>query len=220
MPEPTSGTPGGDRRDDERRAAERRGASRRTPPPPWRRPWAYVGYGIAGALLVVVLMRTFDDDDEPEISAEDLGTAAVAPAVDSTLSPAASTPPREAMGTGEYERLLAQGEAAVGQRVVTLLFCEQVNSIGMKKEAIVTPSVAALADANGRVAGAECKWGDSPDAQDVLLLVPAGLAPRFAAAPEVQQGFIRRRRVRAELEWIGRSEALDLRNVGVLRAVR
>ena len=68
--------------------------------------------------------------------------------------------------------------------------------------------------------GAECKWGTGVDAPDLLLLVPAHLAPAFAAAPEVQQSFVSRRSVRAELEWIGRSEALALRNVGVLRGLR
>jgi hypothetical protein len=38
--------------------------------------------------------------------------------------------------------------------------------------------------------------------------------------PEVERSFVRRREVSAEVEWIGRSEALALRNVAVLRAIR
>lgn len=214
MPELPSAERGADRRGQDRRNLERR-----TPAPPWRRPWAYVGYGVLASLLLVMLMRMFDED-EPELDASDLTTAKAAPAVDTTRSAASTAPMREAMGTGEYERLVAQGEAALGQRVVTVLFCEQVNSIALQKDEAVNASIASLADANKQVPGAECKWGGDNGAPDFLLIVPPDLAPRFAAAPVAQQGFVRRRQVRAELEWVGRSEALALRNVGVLRAVR
>jgi hypothetical protein len=124
------------------------------------------------------------------------------------------------MGTGEFERLLAQGGAAAGTRVVTRLYCEEVTSLSLTPDRPVPPSVAALADANARVPGAECKWGAEAGAPDLLLLVPPALAPALAGAPEVQQAFVRRRDVRAEIEWIGRSDALALRNVGVLRAIQ
>lgn len=213
MPDPTS-----QQRAADRRGGDRRNNDRRTPVPVWRRPAAYVAYGILAALAVVVLLRTVDGDD-PGLSAEDIGTATAPPAVDSSGSPAAEMPTRVASGAGEFERLLAEGDAAVGQRVATELLCEPVSSITLVPEKMVHASVAALADASSRVPAAECTWGSGSNPPDFLLLVPAELAPRFASVPEVQQGFVRRRRVQAELEWIGRSEALSLQNVGVLRQV-
>ena len=221
MPDPTSeesseearNRRGPDRRGDERRRPERRAA-----PPVWRRPWAFAVYGLLGAFLIVVLSRMLEED-EPAAAGE-VTTAQVSPAVDTVAPPAAGAPPREAMGVGEYERLVAQGDAAAGPRVITQLYCEPVNSVSMNAEATVQASVAALADTNGRVPGAECTWGAGTDAPKLLLLVPADLAPTFAAAPEVQQSFVRRRSVRAEIEWIGSSQALALRNVGVLRGMR
>ena len=222
MPDPSSEESSSqdsrNRRGPDRRGDDRRRPERRAPPPIWRRPWAFAVYGVLGAFAIVVLSRLLEEDD-PTITGE-VTTAAVAPAVDTTSLPAANAPAREAMGVGEYERLVAQGEAAAGQRVITQLYCEPVNSISMKVDIPVSESVATLADANGRVPGADCKWGADTDAPDLLLLVPANLAPAFAAAPEVQQSFVRRRSVRAELEWIGRSDALALRNVGVLRGLK
>jgi hypothetical protein len=222
MPDPSSEESSSqdsrNRRGPDRRGDDRRRPERRAPPPIWRRPWAFAVYGVLGAFAIVVLSRLLEEDD-PTITGE-VTTAAVAPAVDTTSLPAANAPAREAMGVGEYERLVAQGEAAAGQRVITQLYCEPMNSISMDSEAPVIESLAALADASNRVPGAACKWGTGVDAPDLLLLVPADLARAFAAAPEVQQSFVSRRSVRAELEWIGRSEALALRNVGVLRAIR
>ena len=220
MSDPTSEESSGEARGPrgpDRRGDERRNPERRTPPPLWRRPWAFAVYGVLGAFLIVMISRMLEED-EPMLAGE-VTTAEVGPAVDTTNLPAANAPPREAMGVGEYERLVAQGEAVAGQRVITQLYCEQVNSISMNTDAPVSESVAALA-VDGRVPGAECKWGTGADAPDLLLLVPADLAPSFAAAPEVQQSFVNRRSVRAEIEWIGPSDALALRNVGVLRGMR
>ncbi|MBW3628150.1 MAG: hypothetical protein KY464_02520 [Gemmatimonadetes bacterium] len=206
------------RRGADRRGDDRRRPDRRAPRPLWKRPWAYALYGVVGTFLVVMIFRSSGEDEAPAMG--EVTTAPIAPAVDTTASPAAAAPPREALGTGEYERLLAQGDAASGQRVITQLYCEPVNSISMSVETAVSKSVAAVADVNGRVPGAECKWGAAVDAPDLLLLVPPDLAPAFAGAPEVQQSFVRRRSVRAEVEWIGRSDALALRNVAVLRGLR
>lgn len=208
-----------ERREQDRRGGDRRRPERRAPPPLWRRPWAFIAYGVVGAFLIVALTRLIDPD-EPELEPGDITTAAIPPAVDTTAPPAATAPPREGMGAGGYERLLAEGEAAVGQRVVTLLYCETVTSIAMVSNTVVNESVAAVADANGRVPGAECRWGEGSDAPEVLVLVPPELAPRLAAAPEIEQRFVRRRRILAEVEWIGPSEALALRNVAVLRAIQ
>lgn len=206
------------RREQARRGGDRRRPDRRAAAPLWRRPWAYAAYGVLAALVLVLLFNP-GGDDEPE-GDPTLTTTSGTPEVDTTRSVAATSPSREAMGAGEYERLVAEGEAAVGQRVTTHLYCEAVSSIALQSDAVVTESVAAVSDATGRVPGAECRWGEGADAPELLLLVPPALATTFAAAPEVQQSFIRRRSVRAEIEWIGRSEALALRNVAVLRAMR
>jgi hypothetical protein len=81
-------------------------------------------------------------------------------------------------------------------------------------------AVAALA-ANGRVPAAECKWGSAndPRREDFVLLVPPDLADRFASTPVVTDQFQRRRRISAEVEWLGRSEALALRPAGVFRGL-
>lgn len=204
-----------DRRGADRRGDDRRRPERRAPAPLWRRPWAYALYGVAGAFLIVVLSRMVEED-EPELVPQLVNAG---PEVDTTAPAAPAGPAREAMGTGEFERLLAEGESAAGQRVVTLLYCEEVASISLTPDQSAHASVAALADANSRVPGADCKWGPEANAPDLLLLVPPELAPALAAAPQVQQNFVDRRRIRAEVEWIGRADALALRNVGVLRAI-
>jgi hypothetical protein len=94
-----------------------------------------------------------------------------------------------------------------------------MQSVSLIAGSSISPSMAALADTRGQVPGAECRGGASADAPDLFLLVPPQLATDFAAAPEVEIGFMRRRRVAAEVEWIGRSEALALRIVGVLQGM-
>jgi hypothetical protein len=144
------------------------------------------------------------------------------PAIDTTRPVAANAPVEDAYGTGGFERLLAAGEAAVGQRVRTTLFCDQIRSVGLRSGDGVTAnrSIAESADAARRVPAAECRWGPEGSAAEILLIVPPALAERFASMPEVERAFVRRREVSAEVEWIGRSEALALRNVAVLRAIR
>jgi hypothetical protein len=73
-----------------------------------------------------------------------------------------------------------------------------------------------------RVPGAICKWGgqDDPKRSDFLLLVPPQLAADFAAQPVVLDGTVRRRRVVANVEWLGQSRALALETVGIYRGVR
>src|SRR5690606_31145270 len=132
----------------------------------------------------------------------------------------AGAPPVDAFGTAGFERLVARGQAAHGQRVRAELFCGPLRPVALSNVERVDASIAALAGADGRVPGAECKWGsDGAGATrpDVMLLVPPELATRFASAPVVVDDFVERRRVTAELEWLGRSTALALRTVGVLR---
>src|SRR5690606_2863882 len=131
-------------------------------------------------------------------------------------------PVQDAYGTAGFERLLAEGEGAVGLRVRTTLYGEPIRSAGLRRgSGSVTPqSVLATADAAGRVPAAERRWGNDASAPELLLIVPPEAAARFATMPQVEQSFVLRREVPAEVEWIGRSEALALRNVAVLRAIR
>lgn len=207
--EPTAA--GGDRRGKERRRAERR-----NPPPPWRRPWAFVGYGVLAALAVVLLFSSMRSTPEVGDPLE-VTTTMAPPRVSGDVPPASSAPVLDGYTVGEFERLLAEGEAAEGQRVRAVLFCEPTRVISLRDVDEVNRSVAALADARRRVPGAECKWSGDAGAPDFLLLVPPELAERFAAMPRVRQGFITRRRVGAEVEWLGRPESLALRTAGVLR---
>lgn len=218
QPGSSEATRPGDRRGDGRRQNDRRRGDRRFPTPLWRRPWAYAAYGVLGALLLFLVFGSLGGDDEAREAGE-VVTVKAPPAVDPNAPPAADAPPQDAYTVGDFERLLAEGERVAGQRVRTELFCEPITPVTLRDVSAVTREVAALADANRRVPAASCKWGASPSAPDFLLLVPPALAERFAAAPEVTQGFIRRRQVRVELEWVGRSEALALRNVGLLTRI-
>jgi hypothetical protein len=188
--------------------------------PPWRRPWAYVGYGVGGALLLFIVLSLETDAGE-EQSAPEVRTTTAGPAVDSTLPAGATGAVEDAYGAAGFERLVAEGEAAVGRRVRATMFCESINSVGLRTGGGITAnrSVAETADAAGRVPAAECRWGEEATAPDFLLIVPPAQAERFASAPEVEQSFVRRRRVQAQVEWIGRSEALALRNAAVLLAI-
>ena len=215
---PSEGSSG---RGGERRQKDRRRLERRTPLPPWRQPWAYVAYGVTGA-LVLFLILSWGDDPEVTQPPHSVETMRAGPAIDTTRPVAANAPVEDAYGTGGFERLLAAGEAAVGQRVRTTLFCDQIRSVGLRSGDGVTAnrSIAESADAASRVPAAECRWGPEGSAAEILLIVPPALAERFASMPEVERAFVRRREVSAEVEWIGRSEALALRNVAVLRAIR
>lgn len=212
---------GGDRRGDDRRGGDRRALERRKPPPVWRRPWALVSYGVVGALALVFLLNAFDADEE-EIPAGEV-VAAPPPATPTSAPPAArSGAPMEAYAASDFERLVIEGEAAQGKRVRTQLFCDAPTPVALRQNAVrVESAVAALRDQQGRVVAADCKWGPSGDErrQDFLLLIPPELADDFSAQPVTTDDFVRRRRVVAEVEWIGRSEALSIRTAGVLRAV-
>lgn len=208
----------GDRRDADRRSGDRRRTDRRFPTPLWRRPWAYAAYGVAGALLLMLVFGVFGGDDERRETGE-VVTVMAPPPVDPNAPAAAGAPVQDAYGVGDFERLLAEGESAVGQRVRTQVFCEPIAPVTLRDVDAVVRSVAELADTNRRVPAAPCRWGATESAPEFLLLVPPALAERMAMAPEVTQGFIRRRRLDVEVEWIGRSEALSLRNVAVLREI-
>jgi hypothetical protein len=108
----------------------------------------------------------------------------------------------------------------VGRRVRTELYCEAPGSYTVRQGVPPEAAINALAS-NGRVPAAECKWGSAEDSrrEDFVLLVPPPLADQFASTPVVTDQFQRRRRVTAEVEWLGRSEALALRPAGVFRGL-
>lgn len=199
----------------DRRSGDRRRVDRRAPPPLWRRSWALVFYGVLGALLGVFLVAEMREEEPP--AAE----IAAAPPVAVEAPPAPAAPPEEAFTTADFERLVIRGREAEGRRVLAELYCAAPSSMALREQAPLEPAVAALRGPQGRVTAAECKWGPRGDErrQDFLLLVPPELADDFAAAPVTTDDFVRRRRIRAEVEWIGRSEALFLRTAGVLRRV-
>lgn len=202
----------------DRRAGDRRRVERRAPPPPWRRPWALVGYGVLGALALVMLTRALGSDDESQAPVEVTRTVSPPPVAAGTPV-GASAPVVDAHTIAAFEGLIARGQAAEGQRVRTVLFCDATRSIALMSVDEVNRSIANLADRERRVPGAECKWGQDRNAPDFLLLIPPEMTSTFAAAPVVRVGFVDRRRVAAEVEWLGRPDALALRTAGVLRRI-
>lgn len=210
----------GDRRGVERRTGDRRGTERRVPPPPWRRPWALVSYGVLGALAAVFLFGRAGGRDAPPDEGEVVTARPVAPALDSTPQLGAAEPPQDAFTTADFERLVIEGQEARGRVVRAELYCGSPSPVALRQGIPnAERAILALRDSAGRVPGADCKWGARGDErrQDFLLLVPPELADDFAAAPLTTDSFVRRRRLLAEVEWIGRSEILSLRTVGVLR---
>lgn len=206
----------------DRRGNERRRLDRRAPVPLWRRWWALVGYGVVGALALVMLLGGLgggDDDaprDETLVEKTSEGATGVAPA-----NPAATAAgPEDAYGTAGFERLVVEGEAAVGKTVRAELFCEAPQDFTIIAGHTAPRSVASLIQ-GGRVRGSVCKWGPSgePRREDLLLIVPPARAEEFAAAPVVTDNFVQRRRVVAEMEWVGRSETLALRTAAVFRGM-
>lgn len=215
-PQGAAGAP----RQGDRRGQDRRRTDRRTPVPPWRSPWALVAYGVLGALALMLLFNGFGDDDPEPILDPALRDTPAAPNVN-PVAASAGDPVQDAFGAAEFERLVIEGPTAVGQRVRTELFCDAPAPLTLRDAEQVEAAVATLVDAEGRVRGAECKWGRRGDErrEDFTLLVPPDMAEQFAAAPLVSDGFVERRRLQAVVEWVGRSEALSLRTVGVLRAL-
>ncbi len=212
------------REDADRRGTDRRNVERRAPVPPWRRPWAFAAYGVAGALALMLLWGAMRGGGErartndPPLAERAPGAPPVAQQEPGEVNHPAGEPVREASGAAGFERLMLEGAAARGRTVRAELFCEAPTSYEVNANAPVEAAVAALA-VEGRIPGAECKWGGAGDArrEDFLLLVPADLADDFAAAPMVSDDFQRRRRVVANVEWVGPSQALALRTVGVFR---
>lgn len=217
MTENRESTVGGDRRGRDRRGSDRRKVDRRAPVPLWRRPAAYAAYGVVGALLVVFVLLGLEGEAAPP---EPLGLEAEP----------ASTPPaelpavlpgevRDANSLGAFEALIAEGDRAVGEMVRVDLYCGSIGGVGVRDVRGAHPALEALADADGRVSAAECRWSSDARSSDLMLVVPPSLVSDFAAAPEVEMNFVRRREIPAHVEWLGRSEALSLRYSGILREI-
>jgi len=210
---------GGERRGSDRRGRERRRDDRRTPLPIWRRPAAFVAYGVVGAMLVLLLFRG-RGADEADARSQAVMVERIAMEEEQALPVPANGPSREAFTLAQYARLVAEGEDAVGEVVRTELYCGSISPVNVRTGERVNPALVELADAEGRVAGAECRWSREARSSDFLLIVPPDLAEQFAGAPEVDLNFVRRRRISADIEWLGRPEALALRNAGVLKVIR
>lgn len=212
-------------RDSDRRGNDRRNVERRAPLPPWRRPWAYAAYGVLGALVLMLVWSGMGGDDEPRpaddapMVTREPGAPGVAPPAEGTAQNSRA-PVEAAFGAAGFERLVLQGPSAIGKTVKAELYCEQPTSYQVRTNVDAEAPVAALA-ANGRIPAAECKWGgaNDPRREDFLLLVPPDLADDFAATPVISDDFQRRRRLIANVEWVGRSQALELRTAGVFRGL-
>lgn len=207
----------------DRRGNERRRVERRAPVPVWRRPWALVSYGVVGALALVLLLDIGGGDgDEPLPRDEALveKQAGGKTEVEAPNPQAAAAVPEDAYGSAGFERLVVTGEAAGGRVVRTELYCEAVQNFTVIGGHTAPPSVAVLIR-DGFVPAARCRWGNpsEPRREEFLLLVPPALAAQFASAPVVQDNFVERRRVTAEVEWVGLSEALARRTAGVFRGL-
>ena len=217
-------TPPGQARGGDRRGIDRRKTDRRAPVPPWRKPAALVAYGVVGTLLLVLGFRALGDDDEPSAVPTGGGEVVSAPAPVPTKEspPTQAAAPEPALNTADFERLTIEGDSARGRLVVAQLWCETPVPVAVRADTIES-AVAVLVDTTGgqSVPGAECKWGgrDDPRRGDFILLVPPALAAEFSSAPVVMDGYVRRRRLIAQVEWIGKSRALALSTVGVFKGL-
>ena len=208
----------GDRRDNDRRYKDRRRTDRRVPLPWWRKPAALVGYGVVGALLVVAIFRPFGS-----------GTprGADRPLVSTPAEPIAESKPvtsgrrvEAAYSTGDFERLVIEGQGAVGKLVDAELFCAAPSRMSVRMDVPIESPIAPLVQ-EAHVSAAECRWGKQADErrEEFVLVVPPEQGAAYAAAPVTTADFIQRRHLYARVEWVGRSRALALRSAGVLRAV-
>jgi hypothetical protein len=217
---PAGGAPEGRRGD--RRGGDRRRVERRAPLPPWRKPWALVAYGVVGAVAVMMMLGGLGGDGPPPVRDETLvekqseGVTGVEPANPQATAAA----PEDAYGAAGFERLVVQGEGAVGKVVRAEVYCEAPQNFTVIQGHTAPRSVASLIQ-EGRVPAARCRWGapNEPRREEFVLIVPPARAEEFATAAVVKDGFVERRRLFAEMEWVGRSETLALRTAGVFRGL-
>lgn len=214
--------PRGERGGD-RRGTDRRRTDRRLPVPPWRRPWALVSYGVLGALALVIALGGLRGGGDKGVARDEqlnTSTAAIEPPVSDGPAAAAARAPEDAYGQAGYERLIVEGQAAVGRMVRAELYCEAPENFTIVSGDTVRRALGDLIQ-EGRIPAAECKWGSTRDTQreEFLLIVPPARAREFAGTPVVNDAFVERHRVIALIEWIGPTQALALRPAGVMRGL-
>lgn len=186
------------------------------PPPIWRQPAAYVMYGILATIIVVSLGRAARGDEQGQ-TVDASGLAAISEqAQEQALRDLAPGVIQDAFTSADFEGLVALGDAAAGRYVRAELFCEAIAPVMVRSFEGANPALLRMADSAGRVAGAECRWSRESRSSDILLVVPTELAEEFAVLPEEELNFVRRRRVPATVEWLGRSQELALRTSAVL----
>ena len=211
----------GDNRGGDRRANDRRRLERRSPPPPWRRPAAFAAYGAVGVLALVLMLRGCGGDDTPAVPAGPIAPAP--PTIATTPSAPHQGPVEQALRTADFERLTLEGERARGRIVQAQLYCDAPTPVALSASSdTVEAAIAPLVDrAASRVPAATCLWGaqDDPRREEFLLLVPPDLAQQFTSEPVTLDGYVRRRKVIANVEWIGKSRALSLQTVGIFRGL-
>ncbi|HUE96102.1 MAG TPA: hypothetical protein VMN39_05555 [Longimicrobiaceae bacterium] len=217
-PQTGTGRSTGDRRGRDRRSSDRRKEDRRSPVPPWRRPAAFVAYGVVATLVLVLLFSGGEETVQP--FPNDPESLAAVRAENARAMGVGQPADRQAVTVADFESLVAEGDAAVGSVVEAELFCGSLSSIALRDVEGIDPRLAALADSDRRVPAAECRWSREARSTDLLLVVPPQLAAEFARAPEVELNFVRRRRVPADVLWLGRSEGLALRTAGILSRIR
>jgi hypothetical protein len=208
----------GDRRANDRRRRDRRRTDRRVPLPWWRRPPALVAYGVAGALLLVGIYN-LATPDAPRAPDKPMSTVPAEPIAESKPVTESKTA-EAAYTTGDFERLIIEGQDAVGKRVNAELFCAAPSRMSVRVDVPVEAPIAPLVQ-DAHVSAAECRWGRLADErrEEFVLVVPPEQAAAYASAPVTTADFIQRRHLYAQVEWVGRSKALALRSAGVLRAV-
>jgi hypothetical protein len=209
----------GDRRGANRRNNDRRRLDRRLPAPWWRRPPVLVSIGAVGMLLLVLMTGVLQSRDPQQPRTDEAlltDTARVQPEVLPHVGPA-----EDALTSADFDRLMAEGETAIGRLVRVELYCNAINQTSVRNMESAPASLQVMVDVGStKVPAAECRWGPrNPDVRrdDLMLVVPTDMAEAFAQRPVVEDGFVRRRQVHAEIEWLGRSEALALRPAGILR---
>jgi hypothetical protein len=173
------------------------------------------------AAFALFMMRGCSPREAPRTATGPIGPAPVS--LDTTHTPRRTGVVEPALTTADFERLTLEGERAVGRVVRAQLYCDAPTPVALMAGAdSVESSIAPLVDSvTQRVPGAECKWGaqDDPRREEFLLLVPAEHAAEFTAQPVTLDGYIRRRKLVANVEWIGKSRALALQTVGVFRGL-
>lgn len=211
-------------KNDRRRRDRRRTGRRQSERPWWRnRRGAIIlgGLALAGVVLLSLENRQWDPTSVPSVDPDTLSpTVHYEEGTAERLDRARVDSIRHALAGAGFEELIAAGVTASGVVTEAPLVCDSVRRIRLLDDEEPYPTLVAMAD-SGRVPAAECRWVSPGETQPApfLLLIPAGLVSAFDSIPETAVGFVPRRRLRAEIEWIGTRRAIALRAGGILRAI-